>query len=598
MFGVTFASSRTARSLLLVLATASAAILITTDHADARRRHHHSSRHHARVERNSYSPPFSSIVVDANSGETLQATNADATRHPASLTKIMTLYLLFEQLESGKLRLDSMLEVSEHASEQAPTKLGLRPGQAIRVEDAIKGIVTRSANDAAVVVAEAIGGSEDNFTKLMTRKARALGMSRTTYVNASGLPDDDQITTARDQSILGRAIQDRFPKYYRYFSTEVFNWRGNAIRNHNHLLGRMEGIDGIKTGYVRASGFNIVTSLRRGNRHLVGVVMGGRSGNARDATMRGLLTAHLDDAATRRTVAAISDRGVAETRVADADEAAPKSVSRPAPEPIKTATVSEPASTPRNILPQPPAPLSSGVIASQLAPIPGSSEPMKPTPVRTVQVRTAQPKTNLAPPKMAAPVATSSVPVRVASAAPDAGLPVSAASSASGSNFPAPLPIVISRPTPGLGTATIGTSANDAPSPASTMAYADPTRGPPPTTLGAQATAMEGSVRAAPPEAAATAEPAKLADAPKTIRNGWIIQVGALDSESEARNRLDAARESAKRYLSDADPFTEPFAKGSKTYYRARFAGLKQSSAEAACKTLKRADISCMAIRN
>src|SRR3954454_10153091 len=177
------------------------------------------------------------------------------------------------------------MPVSQHASEQSPTKLGLRPGQSIRVEDAIKGLVTRSANDAAVVIAEAIGGDEDDFAKLMTRKAHALGMSRTTYVNASGLPADEQITTARDQAILGRAIQDRFPRYYHYFSTVVFNYRGQSIRNHNHLLGSVEGIDGIKTGYTRASGFNIVTSLRRGNRHLVGVVLGGRSGGSRDAIM-------------------------------------------------------------------------------------------------------------------------------------------------------------------------------------------------------------------------------------------------------------------------------------------------------------------------
>ena len=152
----------------------------------------------------------------------------------------------------------------------------------------------------AVVVAEAIGGSEENFCKQMTRKARALGMSKTTYVNASGLPDDDQITTARDQALLGRAIQDRFPTYYRHFSTSVFNWRGHPIRNHNHLIGKVDGVDGIKTGYVRASGFNLVTNIRRGNRHLVGVVLGGRTSGTRDATMRKLLAEHLDEGATRR----------------------------------------------------------------------------------------------------------------------------------------------------------------------------------------------------------------------------------------------------------------------------------------------------------
>ena len=166
------------------------------------------------------------------------ASNPDAPRHPASLTKVMTLYLLFERLDAGRLKLDTALPVSEHASEQDPTKLGLKPGQTITVEDAIKGIVTRSANDAAVVIAEYLGGSEQAFAKMMTQKARALGMAHTTYVNASGLPDDDQITTARDQALLGRAIQDGFPRYYKYFSTQAFVFRGETIRGHDHLLER------------------------------------------------------------------------------------------------------------------------------------------------------------------------------------------------------------------------------------------------------------------------------------------------------------------------------------------------------------------------
>ena len=308
------ASSRLMRVGVYGLLTLTMAAVVTVDSAEARRRHrHHHARHSPHNDEGSYSPAFASIVVDGNSGAVLTATNPDALRHPASLTKIMTLYLLFERLDSGKMKLDTEMPVSEHASEQSPTKLGLRPGQTIRVEDAIKGLVTRSANDAAVVIAEAIGGDEDEFAKMMTRKARALGMSRTTYVNASGLPADEQITTARDQSILGRAIQDRFPRYYRYFSTVVFNYRGQSIRNHNHLLGNVEGIDGIKTGYTRASGFNIVTSLRRGNRHLVGVVLGGRSGGSRDAIMRNLLAENLEKGATRRTVAAIAAHRMAAT---------------------------------------------------------------------------------------------------------------------------------------------------------------------------------------------------------------------------------------------------------------------------------------------
>jgi D-alanyl-D-alanine carboxypeptidase len=253
-----------------------------------------------------YSPPTASIVVEGNSGTTLQASNPDAPRHPASLTKIMTLYLLFERLEAGNLRLDSPLKVSEHASQQAPTKLGLTLGETIAVEDAIKAIVTKSANDAAVAVAENLGGDEEHFAKLMTQKARALGMTRTTYTNASGLPDDDQITTARDQALLGRLIQKRFPRYYKYFSTESFVYHGATMLNHNHLLGAIEGVDGIKTGFTRASGFNLVTSVHRDGRYIVAVVMGGRSSLERDAQMRELISAQIKGIALERSVPVIA----------------------------------------------------------------------------------------------------------------------------------------------------------------------------------------------------------------------------------------------------------------------------------------------------
>jgi D-alanyl-D-alanine carboxypeptidase len=253
--------------------------------------------------------PYADIVVDANTGTVLHSTNPDAQRHPASLTKIMTLYLLFEQLEAGKLKLDSQLKVSEEAAGQNPTKLGLKPGSTLAVEDAIKGMVTRSANDAAVVVAEAIAGDEREFSRLMTRKAQALGMSRTVYKNASGLPDNDQVTTARDQSALGRAVQERFPRYYKYFSIRTFTFRGQSISNHNHLLGKVEGVDGIKTGYINASGFNLVTSVHRGNRYLVAVVMGGSSGASRDARMRDLISDKIAQASTKRTTSMFAEAG-------------------------------------------------------------------------------------------------------------------------------------------------------------------------------------------------------------------------------------------------------------------------------------------------
>jgi D-alanyl-D-alanine carboxypeptidase len=283
--------------------------------ADARLRPHGRAQHRA-FHGPSYHPPYAALVVDDNSGQVLHEASPDEPRHPASLTKIMTLYLLFEQLEYGNLRLDSQLPISAFAASQAPTKLGLRPGQTIAVDDAIKGLVTKSANDAAVVVAEAIAGSEPDFAQRMTRKARALGMSGTTYVNASGLPADEQITTARDQVTLGRAIQMRFPQYYGYFATPHFQYRGVGMNNHNSLLATVDGVDGIKTGYTEASGYNLVTSVRRNNRHIVCVVLGGTSNAARDARMRQLIEEHIVRATTERTAPMIVENAEPEPQAA------------------------------------------------------------------------------------------------------------------------------------------------------------------------------------------------------------------------------------------------------------------------------------------
>jgi D-alanyl-D-alanine carboxypeptidase len=246
-------------------------------------------------------------VVDDKSGFVLHEVSADEPRHPASLTKIMTLYLLFEQLDGGKFKLDTPLQISPRAAVQNPTKLGLKANQTITVEDAIRGLVTKSANDAAVVVAEAIAGSEEEFAKLMTLKARALGMASTTYVNASGLPAQEQITTARDQAVLGRAIQHRFPGYYRYFATPSFHYKGVEMHNHNALLRQVKGVDGIKTGYTEASGYNLVSSVRRDEKHIIAVVLGGTSNAARDARMRQLIEDHISQASIQRTVPIVTE---------------------------------------------------------------------------------------------------------------------------------------------------------------------------------------------------------------------------------------------------------------------------------------------------
>ncbi|MBN8985376.1 MAG: D-alanyl-D-alanine carboxypeptidase [Rhizobiales bacterium] len=565
----TSASSRILRVCVLGLATITAAVIFTTDTADARRRHRH-HRHHHHTVKQSYNLAFASIIVDANSGATLTATNADGLRFPASLTKIMTLYLLFERLDAGKVSLNTEMPVSAHAASQAPTKLGLRPGQTIRVEDAIKGLVTRSANDAAVVIAEFLGGDEDDFAKMMTRKARALGMTRTVYRNASGLPNNDQVTTARDQSTLGRAIQDRFPRYYRYFATASFNFRGRNIRNHNHLLGKVEGVDGIKTGYTRASGFNLVTNLRRGNRHLVGVVMGGRSYSSRDAIMRNLLAENLDKASGRRTVAAIAERSSSDANAAVAEEAAQSRPAAPVqvqgaiqvaadtPPPLPpTRPVAAAAPTPK--APVEPAPLTNGVIQNKaLAAIPGSTEPMKPVRVKTVQVRSGQ--------------------VKVASAGPTPLVSVPNDADISGSVNARELPV--QPPNHGTGKGILGVL------PASSMAA--------PAERPVQQAAVDTSSRAAP-----QAVQSNGAVKPVAVHSGWIVQVGALESESQARQRLEAARDHANGMLGKADPFTETVVtRGDKKLYRARFAGLERDQAEAVCKRLKRSDISCITLRN
>ena len=254
-----------------------------------------------------YAPPTAQIVVDAKTGKVLFSENPDAPRHPASITKVMTLYLLFEQLDRGKLSLQSDLKVSAFAQRQAPSKLGVSAGDTISVEDAIKAIVTRSANDVAVVIAENIGGTESNFAQLMTRKSRALGMSHTVYHNASGLPDPGQITTARDLATLGRAIQSRFPQYYPYFAMRGFSYDGDYIGNHNKLLGRVEGVDGIKTGFTRTSGFNLLTSAKLDGRHIVAVVMGGRTGAQRDNQMVRLVESYLPRASTGGSLPAIAE---------------------------------------------------------------------------------------------------------------------------------------------------------------------------------------------------------------------------------------------------------------------------------------------------
>ena len=427
------------------------------------------------------------MVVDANSGRVLYADHENDLRHPASVTKVMTLYMLFEQLEKGAYSLDDEITISRHAASMAPSKLGLRPGSSISVEDAIKALVTKSANDIAAAVAESIGGTEERFAQMMTAKARSLGMSRTYYANASGLPNSAQVTTARDLITLGRSIQERFPRYYAYFSTHQFTFRGATMGNHNRLLGRVEGMDGIKTGYTNASGFNLLTSVKRGNRRIVSVVLGGRTAAGRDRIMAGLIEDHLDSASPNKS-----------TMVADAApaEAAPVKVQAKLA-PMATAYAA-------------PAPAPSVTVPAEKARV----------------AATAQAKADDRTASFPAPKAEKAAPSKVAATPPAARAPEKQTT---------------------------------------TLAKAAP----------------------------AKAEPAR----PAAALSGTMIQIGASDEMGKANDLLAKARGKAPT-LSGATSFTEKVKTGSGTLYRARFAGLTESRAEAACKSLKRSGFACFTTKN
>jgi len=232
---------------------------------------------------------YASIVVDAETGKVLRSRNANKKLYPASLTKIMTLYMTFDALSRGQIRLNERIRISKHAAGMVPSKLNLPVGSSIKVEDAVYALVTKSANDVAAALGEHLAGSEWAFAKKMTSKARSLGMKSTTFKNASGLPNKAQKSTARDMAILARALIYNHPQYYHYFSTKNFKYRGKSYRNHNKLLKTYKGMDGIKTGYIHASGFNLVGSAVRDNRRLVAVVFGGRSSRTRNAHMGEIL---------------------------------------------------------------------------------------------------------------------------------------------------------------------------------------------------------------------------------------------------------------------------------------------------------------------
>jgi D-alanyl-D-alanine carboxypeptidase len=314
--GIRGGGSRSSKIFVAVISIA-AAVGISSGLSGAEAAQH--VRHHLRLGTVGFAPaPVSeSIVLDADTGRVLSEANADAITYPASLTKMMTLYLTFEALNTGRLRLDQFLPVSIDAASKAPTKLDLRAGGSVAVQDLILGIVTKSANDAAAVLAEGLAGSEPAFADMMNRKAQQLGMRNTFYRNASGLPDPWQHTTARDTAQLALALYHDFPRKYRYFSTREFVFQGRLIVGHDHLLDWYPGADGIKTGYIRASGFNLATSAVRDGHRLIGVVLGGTSGGSRD-----------------REMAALLDQGFSSLGIAPVTVVARRAAPNPAPAPV------------------------------------------------------------------------------------------------------------------------------------------------------------------------------------------------------------------------------------------------------------------------
>ena len=507
------------------------------------RRHHKQSIRYRHARGGGGTSNIAAIVVDGNSGRTLYARNENELRFPASITKVMTLYLLFEQLEQGRLRLDSDIRVSAYAATQKPTKLGLHPGETIRVDDAIKAVVTRSANDIAVAIAETIGGDEESFAGLMTLKAHALGMNSTHFANASGLPNGEQVTTARDLAILGRAVQERFPRHYHYFATHAFYYHGATIVNHNHLLDRVEGMDGIKTGYTRASGFNLLTSVKRDGHYIVAVVLGGPSARARDKIMADLIEDQIENGATVRTASSISGTGVSGNNAEAAKSPDPSLRGTESPEKIDSRPI---------FAPSPPRP--------------------NPT-LDPIQVASLNADV---PPEKSRPAFVSGAP-KLGTAAPRAALGENNWKQAS-------LDGSTARGRPGLG-GDLSTA-----TPSAIRASAGPA-----------AARSHGADKIA----AAIKEPpqggvVKGADVrrPAVARSGWMIQIGATGDISKATELLARAKSEGRKTLITAQAFTEKVQKGSETLYRARFAGLEADSAALACKTLKRSGFSCFATKN
>jgi len=514
---------------------------------------------------------YAGIVLDAKSGKVLYESSADAARYPASVTKVMTLYVLFQELEAGNISLKTKFKVSKYAASAVPTKLGVKAGSTITVENAIKAMVTISANDIARVIAENISGSESAFAQRMTSTAKALGMASTTYKNASGLPNPGQVTTVRDQAILGVAVYQHFPKYYEYFQTKSFSYGKRTYGNHNRLLGS-NGVDGIKTGYTNASGFNLLTAARSDGRHIVVAGFGFDKSGSRDAKVRELVKTYLPKGRSGGylDVAMIPQPGRkgSTVMVASTD---PVPV-MPAPYPsfrLANASVS---------------------VTARLQPVEAAQQPDD---ITVAAVNSAAPMPSTRPADLGFDEA------------------VQAAQSLAAAPTTASVMPQNDRPLDVIGAWLSDTfSLGAAPAPLGQTAPSAPLL--PPVGIGDQGepidlmTSGSTAVAAAPVEAQPAPEPLAVAAASPTSdltpvqepAGGWIVQIGAAPTESGA-NTLITDASSKVGGLGGFSPYVERFEKNGQTFFRARFRGFDdREAASDICNAMKNAKMSCLAMQS
>jgi D-alanyl-D-alanine carboxypeptidase len=501
-------------------------------------------------------PKFAAITVDAATGEIIYGHDIDQARYPASLTKVMTLYILFQEIQANRLRFDTRMKVSRHAAAQQPSKLGLRAGRTITVRDAMYALITKSANDASMVIAEHISGSQQAFAERMTKTARAMGMTRTRFTNPNGLPDRRQVTTARDMATLGLRVQRDFPKYYKFFATRKFKYGKRRYGNHNRLLGRVRGVDGIKTGYTRASGFNLLSSMEVNNRRIVAVVLGGKTGRSRNAFMTKILRRDIAKAIrSNNRIAAVAGKPKGYNPASAAKLVA---MAKPV-SPIKNPPV--PRIKPDNLVP---AAVASATV-SATAPV--TTEEMQKLAAKA-EAATSAPK-----PKSVTQIALKALPAN--------GVTFKSVTVAEGNSKGDSL--IVANAAQALAPAPaapggklqkrLSAASAAAVQPATTLAAAAPVKAPAGTNL--------------------VANPKEVKEKLALHQSSWNIQIGAFPTAEGAKSRINAAKSSRVSALRNATPFLMAIDKNGDTIYRARFSGLNRKQARNACRQLKRAGVGC-----